>query len=197
MTYTALGDSFTSGLKAGEPRWADEVARALGDGTRYENLAWVGATSADVELKQLDRALELEPDVVTVVCGANDVLESVRPDERAYADRLSRIFARLRRDAPRAEVVTATYPDIAQFLDLRPRTRARVEKGMELFNNACRAVARAHGVHLLDSFDHPAADERDTYAADGFHPSAEGHRRAAAAFLRALGSRFRPAEAGA
>jgi len=196
-TYVALGDSFTSGLESGEPRWADEVARVLGPGVRYENLAWVGATSADVEHKQLERALSLDPDLVTLVCGANDVLESVRPDAGAYAERLARMFARLRADAPRAAVITATYPDISRFLDLRPRTRARVEKGMRAFNSACRRVAQAQGVALLDSFDHPAANERGTYAADGFHPSAEGHRRAAAAFLRALRSRVRREEAPA
>jgi lysophospholipase L1-like esterase len=190
-TYVALGDSFTAGLKSGEPRWADEVARALGPQTRYENLAWVGATSADVESKQLERALSLDPDVVTLVCGANDVLESVRPDAGAYAARLARMFARLRLEAPRAAVVTATYPDISRFLDLRPRTRARVEQGMRLFNAACRAVAERHEVALLDGFADPAACERDTYAADGFHPSPEGHRRAAAAFMRALRDRFR------
>jgi phosphatidylinositol alpha 1,6-mannosyltransferase len=189
-TYTALGDSFTSGLRPGEPRWADEVARALGDGTRYENLAWVGATSADVEHKQLERALSLDPDVVTLVCGANDVLESVRPDAGAYAERLGRMFARLRSDAPRAAVVTATYPDISRFLDLRPRSRARVEKGMELFNAAARKVARAEGIVLLEGFDHPAVRDRTTFGEDGFHPSEEGHRRAAMEFLRALRSRM-------
>jgi phosphatidylinositol alpha 1,6-mannosyltransferase len=191
-TYVALGDSFTAGLVPGEPRWADEVARALGPDIQYENLAWVGATSADVEHKQLDRALELGPDVVTIVCGANDVLESVRPDADAYALRLARMFARLRREAPEAEVVTATYPDISRFLDLRPRTRVRVEKGMRRFNAACRSVARSHGIALLEGFDHPAAIERGTYAEDGFHPSEEGHRRAAMEFLRALRGRFRP-----
>jgi lysophospholipase L1-like esterase len=196
-TYVALGDSFTAGLVPGEPRWADEVARALGPRTRYENLAWVGATSADVEEKQLDQALTMDPDVVTLVCGANDVLESVRPDAGDYAARLARMFARLRSDAPRAEVVTATYPDISRFLDLRPRSRARVEQGMRLFNAACRAVAERHGVALLDGFEDPAAAERATYAADGFHPSPEGHRRAAAAFLRALRARFRMTDAPA
>jgi lysophospholipase L1-like esterase len=190
-TYVALGDSFTAGLVPGEPRWADEVAKALGPNTRYENLAWVGATSADVEEKQLERALELDPDVVTLVCGANDVLLSTRPDPAEYALRLGRMFDRLRTDAPRAAVVTATYPDISRFLDLRPRTRARVEKGMRLYNAACRAVARGHEVALLEGFDHPAAAERETYADDGFHPSAEGHRRAAAEFLRALKPKFR------
>ena len=51
-TYVALGDSFTAGLVDGEPRWPDEVARGLGPGTRYENLAWVGATSADGPTRQ-------------------------------------------------------------------------------------------------------------------------------------------------
>jgi lysophospholipase L1-like esterase len=190
--YAALGDSFTAGLVPGEPRWADEVARGLGPGTRYENLAWVGATSVDVEQKQLGQAIELRPDVITLVCGANDVLESVRPDADEYAQRLSRMFARLRREVPHANVVTATYPDISLFLDLRPRTRARVEKGMRRFNAACRAVARTHGVALLEGFHHPAATDRATYADDGFHPSAEGHRRAAMEFLRALRARLRP-----
>jgi lysophospholipase L1-like esterase len=190
-TYVALGDSFTAGLVPGEPRWADEVARALGPDTRYENLAWVGATSADVEQNQLGRALALDPDVVTLVCGANDVLMSVRPDAEEYEGRLSRMFARLRREAPEAAVVTATYPDISRFLDLRPRTRSRVEKGMRVYNAACRTVAGRHGIALLEGFDHPAAFERGTYADDGFHPSEEGHRRAAGEFLRALRGRLR------
>ena len=190
-TYVALGDSFTAGLESGEPRWADEVARALGPRTRYENLAWVGATSRDVELQQLDQALALDPDVVTLVCGANDVLESVRPDAGAYAERLGRMFARLRSEAPKAAVVTATYPDISRFLDLRPRTQARVVEGMSRFNAAVRRVAHRHDVVLMESFDHPLSKTREVYAEDGFHPSAEGHRQAAREFLRAIRKRFR------
>lgn len=187
--YVALGDSFTAGVEPGQPRWPDELARQLGG--RYVNLAEVGATSEHVELDQLERALELQPDVVTLVCGANDVLFNTRPDPDAYAARLSRMFARLRRELPQAQIVTATYPEIGRFLALRPRTRARVEEGMELFNAAVRKVARRHDVVLMESFDHPAANVRETYADDGFHPSAEGHRQAAREFLRALRKRFR------
>jgi lysophospholipase L1-like esterase len=194
-TYVALGDSFTAGLQEGAPRWADEVARELGPDTRYENLAWVGATSEDVERVQVDRAIALEPDLVTLVCGANDVLESTRPDAGEYASRLSRMFCRLRREVPHVEVITATYPDISQFLDLRPRSRARVEKGMRLFNAACRSVAERHDVALLEGFDHPAATERETFADDGFHPSEEGHRRAAVEFLQMLRGRLRKKQA--
>jgi phosphatidylinositol alpha 1,6-mannosyltransferase len=188
--YVALGDSFTAGQEPGAPRWADQLARELGGD--YVNLAEVGATSEHVEREQLGRAIELAPDVVTLVCGANDVLFSTRPDPDAYAARLSRMFTRLRRAFPDVHIVTATYPDISRFLDLRPRTRARVEDGMERFNAAARRVARTHDVVLMDSLDHPAAAERAIYADDGFHPSAEGHRQAARAFLRALRKRLRP-----
>lgn len=189
--YVALGDSFTAGLEPGQPRWPDELARQLGG--HYVNLASVGATSEQVEREQLERALELAPDVVTIVCGANDVLFSTRPDPDAYAARLSRMFVRLKRELPDVAVVTATYPDISRFADLRPRTRARVESGMRRFNEAVRSVARRHDVVLMDSSSHPAAADRTTFAADGFHPSPEGHRRAAAEFLRALRKRLRPA----
>jgi lysophospholipase L1-like esterase len=155
------------------------------------NLAEVGATSEDVERGQLEAALQLRPDVVTLVCGANDVLFSTRPDSDAYAARLGRMFARLRRELPNVELVTATYPDIARFLDLRPRTRARVEEGMRHFNAAVRRVARLHNVVLMESFDHPEAGKRAIYADDGFHPSEEGHRAAAREFLRALRKRLR------
>lgn len=188
-TYVAMGDSFTAGLVPGQPRWPDEIARELGPDVRYENLASIGATSEKVESDQLGRAIELDPDLVTLVCGANDVLESTRPDSHEYAERLGRMFRRLRREAPGAEIMSATYPDISRFLDLRPRSRARVEKGMRLFNDAARAVAEAHGVLLLEGFYHPAAQERATFAEDGFHPSEEGHKRAAYEFLRALKDR--------
>ncbi len=188
-TYVAMGDSFTAGVDPSVPRWPDELARSLGG--RYVNLAEVGATSEHVETEQLTRALELSPDVVTLVCGANDVLLCTRPDADAYAERLSRMFARLRREQPGVTILTATYPDITRFLDLRPRSRTRVERGMRRFNAACRAVARRHQVVLLEGFDHPVASERSTFAADGFHPSEEGHRAAAREFLRALRKRLR------
>ena len=189
-TYVAMGDSFTAGTDPSGTRWPDELARSLGG--RYVNLAEVGATSEQVETEQLERAHELSPDVVTLVCGANDVLLNTRPDADAYAERLSRMFTRLRREHPDVMILTATYPDISRFLDLRPRSQIRVERGMTRFNAACRAIARRHKVVVLEGFDHPVTEERSSFAADGFHLGPEGHRAAAREFLRALRRLLRP-----
>ena len=182
--YAALGDSFTAGTNSGI-RWPDAVAESLAV-ARYENLAWDGATSEDVEREQLEPALALEPELVSLVCGANDVLYSVRPSPQEYAERLARMFARIRGAAPDAAVVTATYPDIGRFLELRERSRARVRRGIADFNEVCRSVARRHDVLCLDWADHPDTTRPDYRGEDGFHPSEEGHRRAAAEVLAGL-----------
>jgi acyl-CoA thioesterase-1 len=192
--YVALGDSFTAGT--GCPAglgWTDRIAEALRGNHRglvFRNLAADGATSAHV-LERLRPTVQLEPDLVTVICGANDVLQSTRPDALVYATRLSRLFDRLRDAVPSVIVVTATAPERWDFVRMGPRTRARVEAGMRRFNGVTRRVADAHGVPCLDVADHPGLRDRDNFAADGLHPSIRGHARAAKAFAELLHERYR------
>jgi phosphatidylinositol alpha 1,6-mannosyltransferase len=192
--YVALGDSFTAGTGSPEGLgWADRIARSLGQRNAafvYRNLAEDGAASGDV-LGQLGQAMQLEPDLVTVICGANDVLRSTRPDASLYASRLTTIFERLRDAGPRAIVITATSPERWNFVELGPRTRARVEAGMRRFNDVTRQVAEAHRVPCLDVADHPGLRERDNFANDGLHPSIAGHVRAARAFAGLLRDGYR------
>src|SRR5262245_42255186 len=131
--FAALGDSFTAGrgLRS-QARWADRLAaslRARQTGLAYHNLAVDGATSGAV-LDQVGPAIQLEPDLVTVVCGANDVIGSVRPDLDRYGRNLASILERLASGLPRVALLTATSPERWQFLELRPRTRARVVDGI-------------------------------------------------------------------
>jgi lysophospholipase L1-like esterase len=192
--YVALGDSFTAGkgCAAGES-WADRLAaslRAVHSPLGYYNLAVDGGTSAHVLDHQVGPALQLEPDLVTVICGANDVLTSVRPDIDGYAARLTTILDRLREGSPRAALLTATSPEHWRFLELRPRTRARVVGGIGRLNEATRAVASSRGVPCLDVANHPGLHDRANFAPDGLHPSPAGHARAAIEFARALHLHF-------
>ena len=193
--YVALGDSFTAGAPGGEGegRWPDYLAEALrsvNPELEYHNLGQVGVTTAEVAGSQLAPCLALHPDLVTVVCGANDVLLSVRPDIDAHAAALDFIFMRLRERLPQCALMTATTPQVAGHIGLRPRSRKRVEEGLVRLNEATRDVAARHGVVCLEFADHPEADERRNFGADGFHPSATGIRRAALAGVTALKTHF-------
>jgi lysophospholipase L1-like esterase len=192
--YVALGDSFTAGTGcAPGEAWADRLAAAL-ESVRspvgYCNLAEDGATSEDVLEGQVGAALQLEPDLVTLVCGANDVLRSVRPDAEGYRARFAASVDRLRRGIPGVRLLTATSPESWRFLELRPRTRARVVRGLRAVNDATREVARERGIPCLDVVDHPGLDDPANFSSDGLHPSPSGHARAALEFARAVHSCF-------
>jgi lysophospholipase L1-like esterase len=192
-SYTALGDSFTAGkgCAPGES-WADRLAaslRAREPKLTYRNLAEDGATSEAV-LGQVGPALQLEPDLVTVICGANDVLRRVRPDVDGYGERLAEILDRLRSALPGAAILTATSPEGWRFMQLGPRTRARVTTGIRRTNALTRTVAAERGIPCLDVVDHPGLADPANFSPDGLHPSSVGHRRAAAELAHVLRAEF-------
>jgi lysophospholipase L1-like esterase len=180
--YVAMGDSFTAGAGCeARERWPDILASSMRrrrPDLRYENLAVDGATSAEVA-RQVPQALELEPDFVSVVCGGNDVLRSLQPDVDAYAANLRSIFVRLRATLPSVVLFTATGPDAWRFLELRPRTRARVESACSELNRATRSIAHTYGAICLEVSDHSGLEEPENFSADGLHPSPLGHARMA------------------
>jgi lysophospholipase L1-like esterase len=192
-TYAALGDSFTAGLGTSEgERWADRLAVLLSAGNpnfSYRNLAVDGASSADV-LEQLPAALALRPDLVTVICGANDVLLTSRPDIEGYKTRFSQILGGLRKGAPEAAILTATAPESWHFLELRPRTKARLVTALGELNAATRSIAAQHRVPCLNVAGHPGLSERENFGADGLHPSTLGHERAAHEIALSLHAHF-------
>lgn len=192
--YVALGDSFTAGRESIEAeRWADRLAaglRAVNPGLVYRNLAVDGASSAEV-LEQLPEAVALRPDLVTVICGANDVLLASRPDVEGYERRFSEILGRLRAAlGPGAAILTATAPESWHFIELRRRTRTRLAKALADLNAATLAVAARHRVPCLEVAGHPGLTDRANFSADGLHPSALGHERAAEEISRSLSAQF-------
>jgi lysophospholipase L1-like esterase len=192
-SYVALGDSFTAGHDAAEgERWADRLAAELREANpamEYRNLAVDGAGSDDV-LEQLPAALAVGPDLVTVICGANDVLLTTRPDVEGYERRFSQILGGLRDGVPDAAILTTTAPDGWQFLELRPRTRARLDRALGELNAATRSVAARHGVPCLEVAGHPGLMERENFSVDGLHPSPLGHERAAEEIALSLQAHF-------
>jgi lysophospholipase L1-like esterase len=187
--YVALGDSFTAGTGCdpGEA-WPERLAarvRSRHPDLALRNLAVHGATSTEV-LAQLPEAVELEPDLVTVVCGANDVLRTTRPDPQRYAGALARIFERLRAAVPGVRIVTATSPERWDFLALGPRTRERVQGAIAEFNRVTRRLATRLEVPCLDVSDDPGLADPENFCPDGLHPSPRGHARAARGFALLL-----------
>jgi len=182
-TFVALGDSITVGM--GDPApgggWRGFPALLAGSLIQPDvhNLAFLGALAADVERVQLPAALELKPDVVSLVVGINDTLRGDFDPSRTGAS-VGRTVAALRESG--AQVLTMTLPDPGQMFGL-PQALARpLARRMRAVNAAVNEVARRYGALNFD-----AAADQDTYdrrywSVDRLHPNERGHRLLACHF---------------
>jgi len=182
LRYVALGDSQSEGLNDVEgsegPRgWADRfaetLARSTSPGLAYANLAVRRARARDVLDKQLPVALDLAPDLATVVVGMNDLL---RPDfdlDATVTD-VARAFESLR--ATGCHVATMTFPDIAQVLPVLGWLRPRQAD----LNRRLSEAARDHRVAVLDLFPLVLSADPSMWSHDRVHASSLGHARLAA-----------------
>lgn len=146
----------------------------------YANLAVRGRTAARIRAEQLGPALELEPDLVTVMAGMNDLVRSGFDTASVIAD-IEEMFARL--TASGAQVATVTFPDLGKVSPLARRVLPRI---LDL-NSRLRATAERHGVVVLDVLAHPVTTDPRLCADDRLHASPLGHVRIASGMAHTLG----------
>jgi lysophospholipase L1-like esterase len=186
--YVAIGDSLTEGLGDPDPAgghrgWADRLAEVLAGhqpSLAYANLAVRGKTAAQIRAEQLAPALELKPDLVTVMAGMNDLVRSGFDAASVVAD-IEEMFARL--TASGARVATVTFPDLGKVSPLARRVLPRI---LDL-NARLRDTAERHDVVVLDVFTHPVTTDPRLWADDRLHASPLGHARIASGMAHTLG----------
>jgi lysophospholipase L1-like esterase len=191
--YVAIGDSFTEGMADADPGranafvgWADRLAvhlsRIVGqDDTSfgYANLAVRGRLLADIAGPQVQGALDLAPDLVSIVGGGNDILRP-KADIDALAARLEDSVAKLRASGADVLLATPTDPRKAPVLKAS-RGRAAI------YTAHIWSIARRHDAYVLDLWGMAALRDWRMWAPDRIHLTSEGHRRVALNALTALG----------
>ncbi|WP_374010776.1 SGNH/GDSL hydrolase family protein [Leifsonia sp. LS-T14] len=191
--YVALGDSLTEGLCDTAPArpdafhgWADRLAgildgdaRLAGSTVEFANLAVRGRRIADVVDAQIPDAVRLEPDLVSVMIGGNDLM-SPAADPDALAARLESGIRVLRESGATVLLANIFDPQFAFFL--KPfRGRAAV------FNANIWSIARDQRAVVLDVWGVREFRDPAMWASDRVHLSTRGHRLLAAQAAHALG----------
>lgn len=186
--YVAIGDSSTEGLddpdgRGGFRGWATRLAQriATNQGSlSYANLAVRGRTTRQILEEQLEPALALRPDLVTLFSGTNDVVGR-RFDAAACAADVERMHTALIGQG--ATLLTFTLPDLTPVMPLARWVAPRV---LEL-NEALRAASGTTGAILVDLARHPVAGDPRLWSDDRLHANSAGHARIAEALAQALG----------
>lgn len=185
--YVAIGDSQTEGVGDGDDAtglrgWADRLAARLAEQNpelRYANLAVRGKLAGEIHAEQLAAALELKPDLATVVAGLNDVLRP-KCDVDLVAGHLEAMFASL--TAAGATVGTLTFPNVAR---IAPLAKPLVPRVLAL-NARIRDAAARHGVKVVETFAVDVTTDARIWSPDRLHANPLGHQRIADSMAHAL-----------
>lgn len=146
---------------------------------RYANLAVRGRLLGPILREQVPAALDLRPDLVSLIGGGNDLLRPLADPDALAAD-LEHGVARLREAG--ADVLLGTGMDSADSPIVR-RSRGRVA----VLNSHIWSIARRHDAHVLDVWGMRSLRDWRMWAPDRIHLTTEGHRRVAQGALVGLG----------
>lgn len=177
--YVALGDSITEGLgdtsrmPPGEHLgWAARLAMLIANdhgesrGIEFANLA-VRSRCIQHLGEQVAHALDLRPELVSILIGSNDLVKS-RVEVSRILLQLETEVANLRRAG--VEVLLGT-----PFLPRRLLARILARRFAQ-FNVGVRGIALRHDCRLLDVDAIPEVGDAEMWASDKVHLNSAGHR---------------------
>ena len=199
-SYVAIGDSLSEGLgdfsfleRRVHSGWTDRFATLLardaeldGRDFRYANLAIRGANIRAIMGKQLEKALLLKPDLVTVMAGQNDFFckaEDLPALEKVFRDGIQKLL-----DAGCQVIVSNTINPIHLIVF---RRLAKLATTMtEMIERVARDLnVPIHDVHRIESLA-----EIRYWAEDMVHFSGPGHIMVANKAAEVLQLRYRLSE---
>jgi lysophospholipase L1-like esterase len=186
-SLVALGDSFTEGLDDPHPDggyrgWADRLAEMLAAHNpelRYANLAVRGRLLSHVVFDQVPAAIVLQPDLVSIAAGGNDLLRT-----GADPDKLAALFdsavVRLQEAGCRVLMFTGFDPCVFPVIRL-------IRGKAAAYNMHLRGIADARDCDLVDMWSMRVLRDRRAWADDRLHLNPDAHRRVALRASEVLG----------
>jgi acyl-CoA thioesterase-1 len=190
LLYAAIGDSTAQGIGASKPHrsYVGEIARHIravtGTTVRVANLGVSGSTVRGALLEQLPKLRKLDPDLVTVSIGANNMAAF---EAETFENDLKRLFEGLP-----AHAIVADLPSF-YFLP--------AEKNVIIANEIVHRLAEEFGFPVVPLYERTKKQGlwgvTTQFAGDLFHPNDRGYNVWAQAFIPTIDSALRARDGGA
>jgi acyl-CoA thioesterase I len=178
VRYLALGDSTGAGVGARSGGYVARLFRKIiahQPESRLTNRCVSGATTSDVINEQMDGISELDPNLVTIGIGINDIGHGISLS--AFEKNYDLILSRLR-VSTRAVIVVTNIPEISTAPRIPEIMRSQYQQVIVQYNQKLEEIAARHGVTVFDVYSITSEElpkHPEYFSTDGFHPSDEGY----------------------
>src|SRR5215216_2860524 len=178
IVYVALGDSTGAGVGAREGGYVARLFKRLLERrpqSKLSNLCVSGATTEDLLRGQLDRAVALNPDLVTVGIGVNDIGHGLTLEQ--FSKNYEEILSTLK-EKTHAHIVVTNIPDVSSAPRIPSVMRSEYQRQIDQFCRRLEEIANRLGVTIFDINTITKAElpsHPEYFSSDGFHPSDEGY----------------------
>jgi lysophospholipase L1-like esterase len=191
LTLVVLGDSSVAGVgaEAAEDTLTYGVAKALSDQYRVSlhALGVSGSRLSHVVSEQLPQVDGLDPDIVLVCVGTNDVTHGTTLREARRQLRL--LVEGLAELAPDAKVIVSGLPPAETSVAFHRPLRDLIGLRALLFTRLYRHELTPHGISVFDIAKLTKSafhGKREMFSADLFHPSSAGYAFLGTVYGRAV-----------
>ena len=182
IKYVALGDSLTSGVGAQSfdetysYRTAQQILKPH-QSIILTPLSTPGYKSIDLVNHYLDKAVEIQPDIVTILIGVNDV-HGLGPSQSEFKTNYETLIRRLSTET-HARIYAIAIPFIGTDELIWTPYRQYYSSRTKTLNMVIRKLSDKYSVGYIDLYSNTIdlTDKPSTYySRDDFHPSSEGYK---------------------
>ncbi len=178
ITYLALGDSAAQGIGASSPdkgyvgAIASRIEAETGKSVRVVNVSKTGARIDDVIERQIPETVNLNPDIVTIEIGANNIRDY---DESTFRKEFSLMLSQLPDN---------TYVSNMPYFGSRPALTENARRASLVIDELLKDYPSLNAVDLYSPTK--ANHSYLHYAVDFFHPNNTSYKNWTNAFFKEI-----------
>ncbi|MDP7989410.1 SGNH/GDSL hydrolase family protein [Bacillus sp. MHSD_36] len=179
--FVAIGDSFTEGIGdevegIALKSWVDHFVQLCAFDIEYANFAKRGLVTKEIRSQQLEKALTFNPDLVSLIAGANDVLKG-RWNHQEYKDDMEYMIDTLIKTD--ADIIIGNLPDFTIRLPFSSEKKQVLKEQLLEANEVIRSLSKEYKLHYVDFWNHHLVNDDTVWSKDLIHPNSKGYVKVA------------------
>lgn len=186
--FVSIGDSFTEGIgdeveEIALKSWVDHFVQLCVNDIEYANFAKRGLVTKEIRTQQLEKAVTFNPDLVSIIAGANDVLKG-RWDHQEYKNNMEFMIDTLSKTD--ADIIIASLPDFTVRLPFSSEKKQVLKEQLLEANEIILSLSREYKLHHVDFWNHHLVNDNTLWSTDLIHPNSKGYVKVAELIFSSL-----------